>query len=146
VKEWNDRFDMCTVKTPNLDCRRTREWVEKRGTLGWQNRLQYEEGHGPSGKGIASPLVSAGQAEARGPDRIPFFDCSQSDPLSFLSTGLCVCDPLVDSELTHGSVDSSDYSTNLEGNFSAHYELSIARLSLATFGRGFFLRGTYSLK
>jgi hypothetical protein len=60
---------------------------------------------------IASPLVLAGKAEARGPDRLSS-DCSQSEPQSHLPTGLYTRGPFVDFnlDLTRVPADSADLS------------------------------------
>jgi hypothetical protein len=70
-------------------------------------------GHDPQWKGTASPLVSAGKAEARGSDPLPS-DCSQTETLSCLPTSLDLRGPSAVSEMTLVSADLSDSSTCLE--------------------------------
>jgi hypothetical protein len=91
-------------------------WSLRRGagTRGWKDQPECEDGHGPPWEETASPLVSAGKAEARGPDRL-LSDCFQPEPLSCLPTGLCVSSPHVDSDAMHSIADSSDSSTCLDG-------------------------------
>jgi hypothetical protein len=76
--------------------------------------IDYGGRHDPPWKGIASHLALAGKAEAGGSDRF-LSDCSQSEPLYCLPTGLNARGPSDCSNLISGSDDSSDSSDHSEG-------------------------------
>jgi hypothetical protein len=81
---------------------------------GLSNELDYGGGHDHHWKGTASPLVSAGKAEAMESDRLPS-DCLQSEPLSCLPTRLLErgLHDVSDSERTFA--DHPDTSAHSEG-------------------------------
>jgi hypothetical protein len=60
------------------------------------------------------------------------FDCFQSEPLSCLPTSLCGCGPLVDSGVTHCSVDSSAPSSSSDGR-AEHRDGRIPMVTSALF-------------